>query len=238
MNIEELKNIVNSKELLLQVDQDLINNKKNKKLKNIFEVATTLEVVFLIASVFFILISGIEENSVILILSFCFLYLIELFLLGISGKGILANIYHKFFYKYKIKKIDDELLKKMGTLENFYNKKDIIEINKNYQLLNKEQKKFFNSCYNDYNSYIFKAVSDFIRKNNKEVVKENKEFIVKIIAEEFSGKQYNQINNLIKEKFKVKNKIKILDKKEEKENELLKSFNQDKKKIKKHIIEI
>ena len=113
-----------------------------------------------------------------------------------------------------------------------------ISINENYNSFNKEQKKFFYSYYDDYKSYIFYAISNFINNNEKDIIEKNKEFIVKIVSEEFSGKRFNEINNLIKDKFKEKSKIKILDGKEKKENELLKSFNKNKKKIKKTIIEI
>ena len=46
MNIEEIKNIVENKELLLEVDVNLIKNKQTSVLKKIFEIITLIEVVF------------------------------------------------------------------------------------------------------------------------------------------------------------------------------------------------
>ncbi len=238
MNIEEIKNIVENKELLLEVDVNLIKNKQTSVLKKIFEIITLIEVVFSIFFIFAILIYGMENVSFLKLLTFFIFYLIITLSLGISQKGLISNILHKIWYKNKINKMDEELLRKMNVSEYFYKKNDIIVINENYNSFNKEQKKFFYSYYDDYKSYIFYAISNFINNNEKDIIEKNKEFIVKIVSEEFSGKRFNEINNLIKDKFKEKSKIKILDGKEKKENELLKSFNKNKKKIKKTIIEI
>lgn len=238
MNIKEIKNIVENKELLLEVDVNLIKNKQTSVLKKIFEIITVIEVVFSIFFIFAILIYGMENVSFFKLLTFLIFYLIIILSLGISQKGLISNILHKVWYKNKINKMDEELLRKMNVSEYFYKKNDIIVINENYNSFNKEQKKFFHSYYDDYKSYIFYAICNFINNNEKDIIEKNKEFIAKVVSEEFSGKRFNKINDLIKDKFKEKSKIKILDGKEKKENELLKSFNKNKKKIKKTIIEI
>ena len=95
MNIKEIKNILENKELLLEVDVNLIKNKQTSVLKKIFEIITVIEIFFSIFFVFSILIYGAENVSMLILLTFLIFYLIIILLLGISQKGLISNILHK-----------------------------------------------------------------------------------------------------------------------------------------------
>lgn len=212
ITIKDIKNIVNDKEIINNLDYTLL---KNNKINSTLSVSILFLEPIIIFFVFFVDITKpVGDYALLKIISFCLFTFSAFIIDGLLDKffnknyyGLTLNLITKIFYRFN--KEEKNILNQIIDMKGFYTPytpKTLRKILNYYNSLNEKEKKYFLKK-TKYKNILERNIINYIKSNDVETIKRDKEELTNIVINNFNDYDIDYISIILKNKLKKDKEI-------------------------------
>lgn len=214
VTLEDIKNIVNDKELIKNLDYSVL--KSNSYLNAFSLFIVFFESIFILFAFFIDISKPVGDYAILKIIAIHLFMVSPIFINMFLSKffnyknycGLTLKIIRKIFYSFN--KEDKEILEKLTNSGDFLihnTPTKMKNILKYYNSLNnKEQKYFLEKA--EYISTLKRNIINYIKKNDVETIKKEKDVLTDIVIDNFNNYEIEYISNILINKLKQDKEIK------------------------------